>query len=268
MPIYPAGQGVNGLLCPRFLLGCVWLTPSCMCWMLASSSMYCTRWLLCPVYRIAGKCDRIATTLESKQKQSMTIKQENDVSSTPCTSIESTKTHDFHALGAGGREFESRYSDQKKSHDIALEIAFVSWLYLLPVCLKWAGKCDKNATNSEKTCFVRLCAPLFCAVLAIYHSAIMRPVMGWVRYSAPTLTSLYARLYIMAFLFPRLWGKGLSTQVRKRVCAKLRSPNTKKCQHRHKRRWTAPICVTGSKLSVIQLRPPCTCPADSTITEL
>ena len=28
MPIYPAGQGVNGLLYPRFLLGCVWLSPS------------------------------------------------------------------------------------------------------------------------------------------------------------------------------------------------------------------------------------------------
>ena len=34
------------------------------------------------------------------------------------------------ALGAGGREFESRHSDQDKSHDTAQKIATVSWLYL------------------------------------------------------------------------------------------------------------------------------------------
>ena len=35
------------------------------------------------------------------------------------------------ALGAGGREFESRHSDQDKSHDTAPEMAIASWLYLL-----------------------------------------------------------------------------------------------------------------------------------------
>ena len=147
MPIYPAGQGVNGLLCPRFLLGCVWLSPSCMCWMLASSSMYCILWLLCPVYRIAGKCDRIATTLENKQKQSMTIKQENDVSSALCTSIESTKAHSFHALGAGGREFESRHSDHEKSHNGCVwnQTAVVAFPVFYPL--------ERREQNGTAACF-------------------------------------------------------------------------------------------------------------------
>ena len=80
----------------------------------------------------------------------------------------------------------------KKSHDIALEIAFISWLYLLLIGLKAARKCDKNATNSEKTCFVRLCAPLFWMPSSISYGYIMGcympSAMGWVRYSAPTLT--------------------------------------------------------------------------------
>lgn len=122
-PIFPAGQGVNGLLYPRSLLGCVWLSPSCVCWMLALSSMRCPRWLLCPVYGIARKCDRIATTLESKQKQSITIKQENDVSSTLYALIKSTRLHRFHALGAGGREFESRHSDQNGNMAILPRVA-------------------------------------------------------------------------------------------------------------------------------------------------
>lgn len=75
------------------------------------------------------------------------------------------------ALGAGGREFESRHSDHKKSHDEALEIAFISWLYLLYIGLKMAGKCDRSATNSGKTCFVRQCAPLFC-MPCLYHTAV------------------------------------------------------------------------------------------------
>ena len=119
-------------LCAHSMTGCVWLSPSCVCWMLALSSMRCPRWLLCPVYGIARKCDRIATTLESKQKQSITIKQENDVSSILYTLIESTRLHGFHALGAGGREFESRHSDHKKSHDEPFINAVLSWLYLLP----------------------------------------------------------------------------------------------------------------------------------------
>ena len=35
------------------------------------------------------------------------------------------------ALGAGGREFESRHSDHKKSHDKPFINAVLSWLYLL-----------------------------------------------------------------------------------------------------------------------------------------
>ena len=57
-------------------------------------------------------------------------------------------TRVFHDLGAGGREFESRHSDHKKSHDIMLEVAFISWLYLLYKYPEWAGRCCKNATNS------------------------------------------------------------------------------------------------------------------------
>ena len=172
-PIFPAGQGVNGLLYPRSLLGCVWLSPSCVCWMLALSSMRCPRWLLCPVYGIARKCDRIATTLESKQKQSITIKQENDVSSTLYALIKSTRLHRFHALGAGGREFESRHSDITKSHDEPFINAVLSWLSLLYIGLKMAGKCDRSATNSGKTCFVRQCAPLFCMLCPISYGCIM-----------------------------------------------------------------------------------------------
>ena len=37
------------------------------------------------------------------------------------------------ALGAGGREFESRHSDMTKSHDEPFTNAVSSWLYLLPV---------------------------------------------------------------------------------------------------------------------------------------
>ena len=140
-PIFPAGQGVNGLLYPRSLLGCVWLSPSCVCWMLALSSMRCPRWLLCPVYGIARKCDRIATTLESKQKQSITIKQENDVLSTLYALIKSTRLHRFHALGAGGREFESRHSDHKKSHDEPFINSVLSWLSLLHKCSENSDLC-------------------------------------------------------------------------------------------------------------------------------
>ena len=161
------------MLYPRSLLGCVWLSPSCVCWMLALSSMRCPRWLLCPVYGIARKCDRIATTLESKQKQSITIKQENNVSSILYALIESTRLHGFHALGAGGREFESRHSDHKKSHDEPFINAVLSWLYLLYIGLKMARKCDKNATNSGKTCFVRQCTPLFCMPCPISYGYIM-----------------------------------------------------------------------------------------------
>ena len=137
----PRRAGVNGLLCPRFLLGCVRLSPSCVCWMLASPSMCCTRWLLCPVYRIAGKCDRIATTLERKQKQSMTIKQENNVSSILYSSAESTKTHGFHALGAGDREFESRHSDMKKTNDITFSSKHLSWVLLFDFWVKSGRLC-------------------------------------------------------------------------------------------------------------------------------
>ena len=34
-------------------------------------------------------------------------------------------------------------------------------------------KCDKNATNSRKTCFVRQCAPLFCMLCPISYGCIM-----------------------------------------------------------------------------------------------
>ena len=134
------------MLYPRSLLGCVWLSPSCVCWMLALSSMRCPRWLLCSVYGIARKCDRIATALESKQKQSITIKQENDVSSTLYALIESTRLHRFHALGAGGREFESRHSDKRKNREELQEHLRFLRFFVLYFCLKadWNAhkKCD------------------------------------------------------------------------------------------------------------------------------
>ena len=34
------------------------------------------------------------------------------------------------ALGAGGREFESRHSDIKKTHDVTFEIRRLSWVFL------------------------------------------------------------------------------------------------------------------------------------------
>ena len=147
-PIFPAGQGVNGLLYPRSLLGCVWLSPSCVCWMLALSSMRCPRWLLCPVYGIARKCDRIATTLESKQKQSITIKQENDVSSTLYALIKSTRLHRFHALGAGGREFESRHSDLKM-HVSSLIIG-VLFCFIGEIDERFLKVCKKCATTPQR----------------------------------------------------------------------------------------------------------------------
>ena len=118
------------------------------------------------------------------------------------------------ALGAGGREFESRHSDHKKSHDKALEIAFISWLYLLHIGLKMAGKCDRNATNSGKTCFVRQCAPLFCMPRPISYGCIMgypRPCYGL--------------------------GAVSNTDPIHKGMNQIHNPDTKKCQHRHKRRW-------------------------------
>ena len=46
-----------------------------------------------------------------------------------------------------------------------------SWDFLLYIAVKMAGKCDKNATNSRKTCLcdsVRPCSVCF----ALYHTAV------------------------------------------------------------------------------------------------
>ena len=150
---------MNGLLYPRSLLGCVWLSPSCVCRMLALSSMRCPRWLLCPVYGIVRKCDRIATTLESKQKQSITIKQENNVSSILYALIESTRLHGFHALGAGGREFESRHSDMNKTHDVTLEMWRLSWVFLFDMRGEIARLCVICALLPQKLPCAALWSP-------------------------------------------------------------------------------------------------------------
>ena len=147
------------MLYPRSLLGCVWLSPSCVCWMLALSSMRCPRWLLCPVYGIARKCDRIATTLESKQKRPITIKRENDVSSILYALIESTRLHGFHALGAGGREFESRHSDMIKTYDVTLEIWRLSWVFLFDMKGKIARLCVICALLPQKLPCAALWSP-------------------------------------------------------------------------------------------------------------
>ena len=54
------------------------------------------------------------------------------------------------ALGAGGREFESRHSDHKKSYDTAPEMAIASWLYLLYKCFENAGLCVIYALLAQK----------------------------------------------------------------------------------------------------------------------
>ena len=54
----------------------------------------------------------------------------NDVLSFYIVTQENTKAHGFHALGAGGREFESRHSDHKKSHDEPFINAVLSWFSL------------------------------------------------------------------------------------------------------------------------------------------
>ena len=59
----------------------------------------------------------------------------------------------------------------RKNHDEPFINAVLSWLYLLHIGLKMAGKCDRSATNSGKTCFVRQCAPLFC-MPCLYHTAV------------------------------------------------------------------------------------------------
>ena len=60
----------------------------------------------------------------------------NDVLSFYIVTQESTKAHGFHALGAGGREFESRHSDITKSHDEPFLNAVLSWLFCCTNALK------------------------------------------------------------------------------------------------------------------------------------
>ena len=45
------------------------------------------------------------------------------------------------ALGAGGREFESRHSDIRKSHDEPFTNAVLSWLFLLHKCSENSDLC-------------------------------------------------------------------------------------------------------------------------------
>ena len=65
----------------------------------------------------------------------------NDVLSFYIATQESTKAHGFHALGAGGREFESRHSDIRKSHDEPFINAVLSWLSLLYKCSENSDLC-------------------------------------------------------------------------------------------------------------------------------
>ena len=73
------------------------------------------------------------------------------------------------ALGAGGREFESRHSDHKKSYDTAPEMAIASWLYLLYKCFENAGLCVFYALLAQKLLTEQtelnreLCAALHCS---------------------------------------------------------------------------------------------------------
>ena len=129
------------------------------------------------------------------------------------------------ALGAGGREFESRHSDMTKSHDEPFTNAVSSWLYLLRIGLKMAGKCDKNATNSGKTCFVRQCAPLFCMPCPISYGYIMGCYM-------PLLRGYRKSLYPYN---PTYGGAVSDTDPIHKGMNQIHNPDTKKCQHRHKR---------------------------------
>ena len=132
------------------------------------------------------------------------------------------------ALGAGGREFESRHSDHKKSHDKPFINAVLSWLYLLRIGLKMAGKCDKNATNSGKTCFVRQCAPLFCMPCPISYGCI-------VGYYMPLLWAGCVAFHAPPTYSPTYGGAVSDTDSIHKGMNQIHNPNTKKCQHRHKR---------------------------------
>ena len=54
------------------------------------------------------------------------------------------------ALGAGGREFESRHSDKIKSHDEPFISAVLSWLYLLRKRSENSGLCVFCALLAQK----------------------------------------------------------------------------------------------------------------------
>ena len=56
----------------------------------------------------------------------------NDVLSFYIATQESTKAHGFHALGAGGREFESRHSDKRKNREELQEhLRFLRFLFCI-----------------------------------------------------------------------------------------------------------------------------------------
>ena len=57
------------------------------------------------------------------------------------------------ALGAGGREFESRHSDMIKTHDATLEIWRLSWVFLFDVRGEIARLCAICALLTQKLPF-------------------------------------------------------------------------------------------------------------------
>ena len=61
--------------------------------------------------------------------------------------------HEMGALGAGGREFESRHSDMIKTHDATLEIWRLSWVFLFDVRGEIARLCAICALLTQKLPF-------------------------------------------------------------------------------------------------------------------
>ena len=61
--------------------------------------------------------------------------------------------HEMGALGAGGREFESRHSDMNKTHDATLEIRRLSWAFLFNLMGENARLCVICALLPQKLPF-------------------------------------------------------------------------------------------------------------------
>ena len=128
-------------------------------------------------------------------------------------------------------EGKPRYSVRNSVYVVALFVA-----YRLEMGWKVRQKCDKF----RKNLFCATVCALFCVPSPISYGCIRGCFMPCCGLGTPHFTAY--------LLFPRLWGTVSNTDPIHKGMNQIHTPDTKKCQHRHKRRWTAPICATGSKL--------------------